>query len=57
MFEFSEYYEHLEEVETCNKSIKKFLTFLNLFELVQAQKGIYWAVLDLFWIMLTIYFA
>ena len=28
MFEFSEYYEHLEKVETCNKSIK----------LVQAQK-------------------
>ena len=42
MYETSEFHEHLEEIETCNK------TCINLFELVQAQKGIYRAVLDLF---------
>ena len=62
MFETSEYYEHLEQVESYNKSIKLVWTSLNLFkfvkscinllELVQAQKSIYRAVLDSFWILL-----
>ena len=40
----SEYYEHLEQIETCNKPIK----LVNLFQLVQVQESIYRAILDSF---------